>query len=418
MTTTAGDTAAGPIFFNPFDPGFRIDPYSTYRRLREEDPVHQSLIGAYILSRFDDCLALLRDPRSSSDARNSLFFEEAVRQGTIPEGDPILSGGRPFLFLDPPDHTRLRGLVSKAFTPRVVEGLRPRIQEVVDDLLTAAAAKGEIEVIEDLAYPLPVRIISEMLGVPAEDHERFKGWSQELARSLDPDFTSDAEVLKRRLQVVQDFRAYFLDLFEQRRRSPRDDLLTALVEAEEAGDKLSEDELVTTCILLLVAGHETTVNLIGNGALALLRHPDQLARFRDDPSVTRSGVEELLRYDPPVQMTIRTMLEDYEVGGVTVGKGQQVVALIGSANRDPRQFADPESLDVGRSDNRHIAFGFGIHFCLGAPLARAEGQLALKTLVTRFEGLELATDSPPYKQNLVLRGLESLPVRFRDVRPG
>jgi cytochrome P450 len=323
-----------------------------------------------------------------------------------------LPEGRPFLFLDPPDHTRLRGLVSKAFTPRVIEGLRPRIHSLVDSLLAGAAARGGLEVIEEFAYPLPVVVISEMLGVPPEDHEQFKAWSRVLARALDPEFMATQEQIDERLQAFMEFAQYFFGLFAARRAEPRDDLITALVQAEEAGDKLTEAELLSTCILLLVAGHETTVNLIGNGVLALLRDPDQAAKWRAQPALTKNAVEEILRYDPPVQLTGRIAMADLEIGGHPIAKGEQALVLIGSANRDPAQFTEPDRLDLARPDPRHLSFGFGIHHCLGAPLARLEGQVALEAFVTRFPGAELMTDAPEYKENVVLRGLAALPVTF------
>jgi cytochrome P450 len=410
-STNPSEAAPTPVMFNPFDPGFRKDPYSVYRRMRTEAPVYRSPLGGWILSRHADCIALLRDPRSSNDARNSLEFQAmAARRPDLAGTED--SAGQSFLFLDPPDHTRLRGLVSKAFTPRVVEGLRPRIQEIVDGLLDQAAGKGGLEVIEDLAYPLPVQVISEMLGVPSEDHAIFKGWSRDLARALDPSPALDEAEIARRIAAREAFTDYFRRLIEKRRREPGRDLLSALVAVEEQGDTLSEAELLSTCILLLIAGHETTVNLIGNGLLALLRNPDQLALLRDDPALEKSAVEELLRYDAPVQMTSRILLADYAIDGQVIAKGEQAVLLLASANRDPAEFEGPERLDLTRVENRHLAFGFGIHFCLGAPLARVEGQIALSTLVRRFPHLELLTDDPEYKENIVLRGLAALPVRI------
>ena len=399
-----------PVSFNPFDPDFRIDPYSAYRRLRTEDPVHRSPLGALVLSRYADCVAVLRDRRWSSD------FQNAVQTGFEPDLD-LLGDARPFLFLDPPDHTRLRGLVSKAFTPRVVEGLRPRIQEILDDLLDKVAGNGLMELIQDVAYPFPVAVISEMLGVPPDDHKTFKGWSQDLARSLDPEPVPSPDTLNRLRTALDSFDDYFLRLIAERRKSPREDLLSSLIEAEEKGDRLTEAELLATCRLLLVAGHETTVNLIGNGMLALLRHPDQLRMLRDDLSLAASAVEEVLRYDPPVQLTGRIALEDMEIAGATVPKGHSVVLLLGAANRDPDRFPDPERFDITRNDDNHLAFGFGIHFCIGAPLARLEGQIALGTLVRRFDALELRTEAPEYKENIVLRGLRSLPVAFSAASP-
>jgi cytochrome P450 len=393
--------------FDPFDPAFRVDPYPLYQRMREENPIHPGPIGGLVLTRHADCLHVLRHPAASSDERKGDLFRAMEEAGEV---DRELADNRPFLFLDPPDHTRLRRLVSKAFTPRRVERLRPRVQTLVDELLDAVVPTGAIELIEDLAYPLPVQVISELLGVPPEDHERFKGWSRDLARGLDPDFILPPEVLERRQEAIDAFSAYFLELIAERRRAPRDDLLSALVAAEDEGDRLTEQEVLSTCTLLLVAGHETTVNLIANGALALLRHPDQLQRLREDPSLARSAVEELLRYDPPVQMTGRVALEDIELDGATLEKGTFGLLLLGSANRDPAAFPDPDRLDLGRTDNHHLSFGFGTHFCLGAPLARLEGEVALTTLVQRGPDLALATDAPRYKENLILRGLEALPL--------
>ena len=405
-------TAAEPIVFNPFDPEFRANPYPIYRRLREEDPTHLTPLGFRVFSRYADCAALLHHPDVSSDARHATGYAQFLSEApeTVRRFADRMQHRRPFLFMDPPDHTRLRGLVAKAFTPRVVEGLRPRVDSVVAGLLDAAAERARLEVIEEYAYPLPVVVICELLGVPTEDQELFKGWSRALARSLDPDFVLPADTLQERMEAVQAFDEYFTGLIAWRRGHPGDDLLSALIAAEERGDQLSEDELLATCTLLLVAGHETTVNLIGNGALALLRHPEQRGRLRADPALARSAVEEVLRYDPPVQLDGRIAMTDIEVGGVTVAAGEQAMILLAAANRDPEQFDDPDAFEVTRSDNRHLSFGHGIHFCLGAPLARLEGQVALTALVRRFPDLALEVDDPPYKENVVLRGLASLPV--------
>jgi pimeloyl-[acyl-carrier protein] synthase len=314
---------------------------------------------------------------------------------------------------DPPDHTRLRGLVSKAFTPRVVEGLRPRIQQIVDGLIDRVAARRSMDLIEEFAYPIPVVVICEMLGVPVEDHERFKGWSLDIARGLDLIWLGpDSEVGRRSVAARQALADYFRGLIAQRRAAPRNDLLSGLIAAEEAGDKLNETELLATCILLLIAGHETTVNLIGNGTLALLRHHDQFERLRREPALIGTAVEELLRYDGPVQRTARIPSDDIDIGGQTIAKGEMVMPFIGAADRDPAQFPDPDRLDIGRAENRHIAFGWGIHFCLGAPLARIEGQIAIGTLARRLPKLALGTDQPEYRQSLTLRGLKALPVSF------
>ena len=392
--------------FNPMDPAFLADPYPTYRRLRTEDPVHHSPLDFWVLTRYEDVVAVLRDPRF---IKEPLAAFVAARFGVaVPPGV-----GVSMLDRDPPDHTRLRSLVSKAFTPRVVEGLRPRIQAIVDSLITRAEAAGSMDLIEEFAYPLPVNVICEMLGVPVEDHERFKGWSLDIARGLDSILLpQESEVPRRSGAARHAMGDYFRGLVAERRASPRGDLLSALIAAEEAGDKLSEEELLATCILLLIAGHETTVNLIGNGTLALLRHPGELRRLRETPGLIGSAVEELLRYDGPVQRTARIPSTDVTISGRTIGKGEMVMPFIGAADRDPAQFPDPDRLDLARTDNRHIAFGWGIHFCLGAPLARVEGQIAIDALVRRLPKLELVTDEPEYRESLTLRGLKTLPVRF------
>jgi len=395
----------GEVAFNPMDPEFLEDPYPTYHRLRSEDPVHHNPLGFWVLTRYEDVVAVLRDPR---------FVKEPIAAFVAARfGAPVPAIGLSMLDRDPPDHTRLRGLVSKAFTPRVVETLRPRIQRIVDDILTRVAGRGEMDVIEELAYPLPVIVICEMLGVPVEDHERFKGWSLDIARGLDAVMLPpDSDVAKRSVAARRALADYFRQLIAERRAAPRADMLSALIAAEEAGDTLSEDELLATCILLLIAGHETTVNLIGNGTRALLRHPGELRRLRDDPRLVAGAVEELLRWDGPVQRTARIPSEDVPIGGRTIPKGDMVMPFIGAADRDPAQFPDPDRLDIARADNRHIAFGWGIHFCLGAPLARVEGQIAIDTLVRRLPGLALATGRPEYRQSLTLRGLKALPVTF------
>ena len=392
--------------FNPMDPEFLADPYPTYHRLRAEDPVHQSPLGFWVLTRYDDVSAVLRDPRFIKEPLAALV---AARFGAeVPRGV-----GLSMLDRDPPDHTRLRGLVSKAFTPRVVDGLRSRIQQIVDELITRVQAAGSMDVIEEFAYPIPVNVICEMLGVPLADHERFKGWSLDIARGLDSIWLPpDSEVPRRSAASRHAINDYFRGLIAQRRASPRGDLLSALIAAEEAGDKLNEEELLATCILLLIAGHETTVNLIGNGVLALLRNPGELKRLRETPGLITTAVEELLRYDGPVQRTARVASAEATIGGRTIAKGEMVMPFIGAADRDPSQFPDPDRLDLTRADNRHIAFGWGIHFCLGAPLARVEGQIAIDALVRRLPRLELMTDAPEYRQSLTLRGLKTLPVKF------
>jgi hypothetical protein len=392
--------------FNPMDSEFLADPYPTYHRLRTEDPVHQSPLGFWVLTRYEDVAAVLRDARFIKEPLAALV---AARFGSeVPRGV-----GLSMLDRDPPDHTRLRSLVSKAFTPRVVEGLRPRIQQIVDGLVARAEAAGSMDLIEEFAYPIPVNVICEMMGVPVEDHERFKGWSLDIARGLDSIWLPpDSEIPRRSAAARHAISDYFRELIAQRRASPRGDLLSALIAAEEAGDKLNEEELLATCILILIAGHETTVNLIGNGVLALLRNPEELRRLRATQGLITTAVEELLRYDGPVQRTARVASDDASIGGRTIRKGEMVMPFIGAADRDPAQFPEPDRLDLGRADNRHIAFGWGIHFCLGAPLARVEGQIAINTLVRRLPRLALVTDTVEYRQSLTLRGLKALPVKF------
>jgi cytochrome P450 len=395
------------IQFNPMDPEFVADPYPMYHRLRAEDPVHHSPLGFWVLTRYPDVMAMLRDPRLIKEPI-AAFVAARFGMAVPPPGL-----GLSMLDRDPPDHTRLRGLVSKAFTPRALERLRPEIQQIVDGLLDEVEARGSMDLVEEFAYPLPVRVICEMLGVPVKDHERFKAWGLDIARGLDAIMLPpDSEVGRRSISGRRALADYFRGLIAERRAAPRDDMLSALIAAEEAGDKLNEEELLATCILLLVAGHETTVNLIGNGTLALLRDPDQLRTLRENPGLIGTAVEELLRFDGPVQRTARIPSEDITIGGQTIGKGEMMMPFLGAADRDPTQFPDPDRLDITRTDNRHIAFGMGIHFCLGAPLARMEGQIAINTLLARLPKLALATDRPQFRQSLTLRGLQALPLSF------
>jgi hypothetical protein len=390
-----------PLAFNPLQPEVIEDPYPVYQRLRAEDPVHLSPIGTWVLSRYDDAAMILHDPRFGRRGFQQVLEARFGRHGL----------GSSMLFQDPPDHTRLRTLVSKGFTPRVVEGMRPKIQQIVDRLLDEAAG-GRMDLMEQLAYPLPVIVICEMVGVPAEDRDRFRDWSYAIARSLDAIAFPDPELVARANAASDALGAYFRELVAERRSRPRADLLSALIAAEEAGDRLTTEELFATGILLFIAGHETTVNLIGNGTLALLRHPDQLALLRERPELIQSAVEELLRYDAPVQRTGRLVYEDVPIDDKVIPKGSIAVGLIGSANRDPAHFAEPDRLDITRADNRHLAFGWGIHFCLGAPLARLEGQLAIGTLLRRYPRLALATDRLQWRETSTLRGLKMLPVSY------
>ncbi|GDY31010.1 cytochrome P450 [Gandjariella thermophila] len=401
-----------PTLTDLFAPELRADPYPGYRRWRETVPILRPAEGLLVLTRHADCAAMLRDNRFGHGGPEQLPVpspEYQVRDDALVDenGVPV----RSFLRLDPPDHTRLRRLVAKAFTPRMVARLAPRIERITGELLDAALAAGTGDLISALAAPLPVIVISELLGVPLRDRERFTAWSHAMARGLDPDFLIPPQVRARQVEARAEFVGYFRALIAERRRDPGDDLLSALVGVCEQGDVLTESELLATCVLLLIAGHETTVNLIGNGVLALLRHPEQFTRLRAEPELAGRAVEELLRFDSPVQLTARVALQDADINGTPVPRGSFVLALIGSANRDPDAHPDPDRLDIGREPSRHLAFGQGIHFCLGAPLARLEGQIALRALARRAPALRLAGE-PSWKDNIVLRGMARLPVAF------
>jgi hypothetical protein len=399
-----GEALIGTDRFGRFD---WADPWPTYDRLRAEAPYWQNPDGVTILTRYADCEAVLRDARFSSSN------DHADPPMILAEGDPrsFMDGqAAPLIFLDPPDHTRIRKLVNKAFTPRSVERLRPRVQEVVDGILDRAAEEGGLDVVADLGYELPVIVICELLGVPLSDRPQFSGWSSDASRLLDDDLSE--EELNAGVVAAISFAQYFAELFEVRRADPRDDLVSGLLAAEEAGDRLSIEELHSIVILLFIAGHETTMNLIGNGTNALLGQRDQLVRWRDDPSLDGPAVEELLRFDGPVHLTGRIPVEDVEIGGHLFPRGKQAVTLLAAANRDPKRFPDPDRLDIGRTDNQHLAFSHGIHYCLGAALARLEGQVVFDTLAARFPSLHLAVDPDEveYREHFVLRGLKALPV--------
>ena len=387
------------------------NPYPTYARFRSQDPVHwDEGDERWQLFRFADVTAVLRSPSASSERT------EAVMHYVPRRYRPLMQfRSKSMISRDAPDHNRLRLLVSKAFTARAVEAMTANIQHLVDGFLDAVQSRGRMDVIADLAYPLPVTVIAEMLGVPAEDRARFKHWSDEVSVLAggggSPAALKGADYA-RIAQSYGELTAYFGSITAQRRLKPQGDLLSALVQAEEAGDRLSEDELFANATLLLVAGNETTTNLIGNGTLALLRHPDQLKRLLENPALIPSAVEELLRYDSPVQMTSRVMMDDLEVGGKQLRQGQMVILLLGATNRDPEIFPEPDRLDVGRADNKHLAFGLGSHFCLGAQLARLEARIAFETMVRRMPKLRLDGPDPRYRRHFNLRGLQSLQVAF------
>ena len=390
------------VSYNPLSSEMAQDPYPTYAKLRGRDPVHRSrLMDAWVFSRFADVDAILRDHRHfSSDPRKRVA---SGRRASLPNvEEPSM------LFLDPPDHTRLRALVNKAFTPRAVAALEPHIRELMTTLLDAVDDPAAFDLMEAVAKPLPVIVIAEMLGIPPEDRAQFAVWSDQRARILEPTLSPDErETADAAMRSLDE---YLMPIISARRVDPKDDIISALAQAEEEGDKLTEREVLIMLRLLLVAGNETTTNLIGNGVLALLRHPDQLAAMREDPALIPSAVEELLRFDSPVQVDVRSVLDDCEVNGFRVRRGDNVVTLLGAANRDPDRFEAPDRLDVRRGDQNHLAFGRGIHHCLGAPLARLEGRVVLQALIERFSSLRLLEDRPAFRSSVALRGLLALPV--------
>jgi cytochrome P450 len=405
MTTDPGGATDGPKLFGP---DMLADPYPIYHRLRSTSPVSWvPTLDAWLVTSFEAVSAGLRDPRLSSDR----FDRARKRLEAKGLGDLIDERVKSMLHMDPPNHTRLRGLVSKAFTPRAVEAMEGRIGAVVDELLDATQGSGHMDVIQDLAYPLPIIVIAEMLGVPPSDRDRFKEWSDEISVVLGGDVAALPEAaLRRALEARGELADYFRTAVGQRRQASGDDLLTGLLRAEEGGGRLTEDELYSTAVLLLIAGNETTTNLIGNGLLALLRHPDQMSRVWGDEGLIPSAVEEMLRFDGPVQLTTRLAKVDFDVLGTRIEQGQRVYLVLAAANRDPAQFPEPDRFDAGRRDNRHVAFGAGPHFCLGAPLARLEAQVALRALRRRFPALRLGAGPIEYRNNFNLRGLKSLPI--------
>ena len=392
------------VAYNPLSDRMAQDPYPVYAALRARDPVHRSrLINAWMFSRHADVDAILRDYR---------HFGNDPRDGTLsPRQRAMLPPADEFtmLFLDPPDHTRLRALVNKAFTPKTVNALEPHIRSILATLLDDIEDPGAFDLMQAVAQPLPVIVIAEMLGVPPEDRPQFKVWSAQRARLLEP--TIGRREREAGAAASRAFDAYFRSIVEARRAEPRDDILSALVQAEDEGERLTERETLNMLRLLLIAGNETTANLIGNGTLALLRNPEQLRRLRDDPGLIPAAVEELIRFDSPVQTDFRRVLADCEVNGFPVRKRDNIVVLLGAANRDPEMFENPDRLDVGRDQRSHLSFGRGIHHCLGAPLARLEGRIVLEMLLERFSEIGLLTDRPRFHRTIVLRGLESLPLR-------
>ncbi len=402
------------VAFNPRDPAFIANPYPAYRELRETAPVWRSPFGRTFLTRYEDSSLLMRDRRLGKDYTEP---EALIRRfGPTAMDEPaVVELSHMMLMRDPPDHTRLRGLVTKVFTARKIEEMRPGIQAITDRLLDKVAGAGEMDAIRDLAFPLPVLVICELLGIPEADRARFVTATASGAALLNP-VPPTREELDRANEGTLATGAYFEGLFEQRRKEPRDDLLTLLVQAEEAGDRLSMQELRANVTLLFAAGHETTVNLIGNGIWSLHDNPSQWAALRENPTLIPNAIEEILRYECPVQAVARTVAEPISFGGEEFAKGDLIVALIGAANRDPSVFPDPDRLDVTRERLKPLSFGGGIHFCIGAQLARIEAEVVLSTLLRRMPDMKVDVTSPKWRESFTLRGLTTLPATWAVTR--
>ncbi|WP_069164055.1 cytochrome P450 [Nocardia altamirensis] len=406
------DSAVQTAIAQLFGPDGRADPYAPARVLREAGPVHQTPLGHHLLTRYDDCVAVL-STTAWSHAEEAGMMHPTVKPEDAPEELPTS-----FLWMEPPDHTRLRNLVTKGFTPRMVTRLRPRIEELTEQLVDTALESGEFDLVELIAYPLPLIIACELIGVPKEAYQQVHQWSQDLARGFDHDYTLPEEALKARSAGSRGFMGYFRELLNERRKDPKDDLLSVLSQVEDRGDVLTEQELLATCITTFVAGHETTANLIGTGMLQLMRNPDQIAALRARPELIPATPDELLRLEPSVQITTRAATRPITVAGHDFEQGEGVVVLINSANRDDAAFPDSDRIDVARYSDpknpakKHLGFSLGIHYCLGAPLALLEMEILLEVLLRKVRDIELLTDTPPYKPNVVIRGLEALPTRF------
>jgi len=399
--------------YHLLDPEVLANPYPLFRRLRTEDPVHwDPFLHAWVVTRYKDVVTVLHH----YSAERTPTPEQLAEMG-LASLNPIAEiMVKQMLFLDPPAHARLRGLASQAFTPQRVEVLRSHIREITDRLLDKVQAKGHMDVIADLAEPLPCIVTAEMLGVPVDDYQQLKAWSQDFAEMLG-NFQHNAERAPRILASVLEMAAYFRSAMREQRLDPRDGLVSSLMNAEIQGDRLSEEEVIANCIVTMVGGQETTTNLIGNGVLALLRNPDQLETLRCNFSLIPSAVEELLRYESPSQHTARLAPEDTILGGRRIRKRQAVIAVMAAGNRDPERFPDPDRLDITRTDNRHLAFGWAAHFCFGAALARIEGQVAFELMLRRLPYLALEPGALVWRNNLGLRGMEALLVTFKNEKP-
>ncbi|MEG4806312.1 cytochrome P450 [Microcoleus sp. F8-D3] len=403
------------VNFNLFDPKFNANPYPTYHRLRNEDPVHRYFVGGdWIVTRYADVKAVLKsgcvrtdDRPKSIQERNKYFVHKENNLDTL-----AYTTSRFLFYMNPPDHTRLRGLVGKGFSSAVVERMRPHIQEIVDELLDKVRHKGSMDIVAELASPLSVSVISKLLGIPKEAQQQLHQWTNVLSRILDPLVSlKEYEAMNQATEEIQE---YLRTLIAAREKAPQEDLISNLIAAKEQSDRLSQKELLAICTLLFGAGEETTGNTIGNGMLALLQHPNQMGQLKREPTMIQSAVEELIRYDSAIQMLTRIATDNLEIGNQTIKAGEKIVLCLGAANRDPAQFSNPDELNINREQNHHLAFADSIHYCLGAALARVETQVAINTLIQRFPDLKLASNKQEWKKSIVIRGLKSLSVSFTN----
>lgn len=408
-------TSSHQFQYDLFNPEVLDNPYTIYQRLRDEYPVYwNEQLQGWMITRYADVRTVLYDDRFITISAGEFNFEAS------PEVRAKMQTISDFLSywtvsLNPPEHTRLRRLLNQSFKPRLIENLAPRVQAIADELLDAVQYQGKLELMADFAYPLPALVIGEMLGIPARDRMRLKTWSQHIFMFFQKGIIGDAEAITHMHQTIAEMRDYLQAIIADHRHTPQDDIIGSMLTAEDQGQILSDEEIVATCVLLLFAGHETTMNLIGNGTLALLLHPDQYAQLRDNPDLVPAAIDEFLRYDSPAQIVFRVAKDDMTFQGQFIRAGQRVFPVIGAANRDPAQFPDPDRFDISRTPNQHLSFGHGIHFCLGMPLARMEAQIAFTTLLRRCPGMVLATDTITRRGGITLRGPAELPVTFDTV---
>lgn len=396
------------LLYDPRDPAVRMDPYPHYQRLREKDPVHKSPFGYWILSRFREVEAVLRDTRVTSEFHRD---ETWAKHRGGPDSPVVRDTRQWMLMLDKGAHRRIRGLVNHVFTERAIERLRPRIAEVLDELLDKMDSGDQIDLIKNLALPMPVTVICGLVGLPTEDRELCRGWTEKIGHVVDPALSRETEVAMN--QAVLEFHEYISGHLAQRRRNPREDILSMLLAAEVDGERLTDDEIVANVLLLFNAGHETSVNLLGNGMLALLRHPEELRRLRQNPDLINNGIDEISRYDAPVQLVARMTTDPLPLGDTVIPAGAKVMLLLGAANRDPERYPQPDRLDLSRSNVRPIAFGGGPHFCIGAQLGRVEGRMVFTEVLRRYRTIELATETVRWRPHVNFRGLVELPLTMR-----